>query len=549
MPVITIDVDDLMMLVGGEVTIEQVKNALPLNKIEIEEWNDKEAKVEITHDRLDLLSVEGIARQIRSWLGINTGLIKYSVAEPRVVLRASKVALRPYIVCGTVRGIKMDDRLVRSLMQLQEAIDLTIGRDRSKVAIGVHDLSKVESPFYYKETGLDDIRFVPLGFSKEMSIREIIREHPKGIEYAHLVRAKRVPIIVDRNGDVLSFPPIINGELTKVTENTRDIFFDITGTDFAAINYALNILTTALYERGGRIEGVKIEGAIKDIFPQLEPEIRDIKIDEIDEVIGVGIKREEIKSLLERMGYGVMEIGKDSMKVLIPPYRADILHNIDIIEDVAIAYGYNDIKSVLPKIPTSGGEESEKERITNIIRDVMVGLGFQEVVNFTLTSKEKQTTMVNIKDNKLIELENPISREYNVCRKTLFPLLLETLSHNKHRRFPQKIFEIGDCIIYDESSDVATRNVRKIAATISHSKANLAEIISIVNAFSSSLGLRITLKNCEMKTFIKGRCALIYKGNNLIGFLGEIHPEVLERFELEKPVTIFEIDAEEAGLW
>ncbi|HDD46202.1 MAG TPA: phenylalanine--tRNA ligase subunit beta [Candidatus Aenigmarchaeota archaeon] len=544
MPLVEIDLADLRRLIGS-VNYDQIKEAMPLNKMEIDEWfEDKgKAKIEVTHDRIDLLSIEGMARQLRAWLGITTGLIKYPVLEPKIEMRTKSVALRPYIVCGVIRDITLDDYTLRCLMQFQEAIDFTLGRDRKKVAIGIHDLNKVEQPFYYKEVGLDEVAFVPLGFKKEMTIREIIAKHPKGMQYAHLVNAEKVPIIVDKNNNVLSFPPIINGELTKVTEETKDLFFEITGTDMKSISDALNIITTSLYERGAKIEGVKIKGKVKGVFPDLEPRQLRINVSMANSVLGINISASEMKVLLERMGYGVVNIGKGRFDVLIPPYRTDILHPIDVIEDIAIAYGYNDIKPELPKLPTIG-KEDERERVTNIIRMSMVGLGFQEVLNFTLTSKEKQTDFVKIKDKDFVEIKNPVSKEYNVCRKYIFPLLLDVLSSNKHRRFPQKIFEIGDCVFLDNSADVRTRNVRKMAAAISYSSAGLADILSVINAFMNAFDIKYELKPAHSESFIKGRCGDIIVEKENIGYFGELHPAVLNTFDLEKPVVVFEIDVE-----
>jgi len=269
MPIITIDSEDLKALITRKITDDELRSALPLNKLSIEDWAGSCLKIEVTPDRPDLFSTEGIARQLNSWLGTSPGLAKFQVSPPKIEVKASPVALRPFITCGVVRNVRMSDRTIKSIMQLQETLDLTLGRDRKKVAIGLHDLSKVTPPFFYKEIAPDGITFIPLNSSKRMSPSQIIKSHPKGMQYAHLVEsAKRWPVIVDSKNQVLSLPPIINGELTKVTEETTDMFIDITGSDEKAINYSLSILLAALEKRGGKIEAVNVGGKAK---PDLSP--------------------------------------------------------------------------------------------------------------------------------------------------------------------------------------------------------------------------------------------------------------------------------------
>jgi phenylalanyl-tRNA synthetase beta chain len=237
MPVITVSASDLKSLIPKPVTDEQLETIMPLVKCEIDSWKEDEMKVEITPDRPDLLSTEGIARQISSWLGFTRGLHGYVVSKPKISLSTDTVKVRPELVAGLVRGVEMSDNMVRSIMQLQESIDFTIGRDRAKTAIGIHNFEPVKPPFFYREVGPRDIEFVPLGFSKKMTIEKILKEHPKGIQYRKIFgKSKTYPVILDKNDDVLSFPPIINGELTKVTPETKDVFLDITGFDQTPLN-------------------------------------------------------------------------------------------------------------------------------------------------------------------------------------------------------------------------------------------------------------------------------------------------------------------------
>jgi phenylalanyl-tRNA synthetase beta chain len=437
-----------------------------------------------------------------------------------------------------VRGLEMTDDLVRSLMQLQEAIDLTIGRDRVKSAIGIHDFSRVKPPFTYREVGPREISFVPLGLSREMTIEQILKEHPKGIQYRHIfARAKAYPIILDSRGDVVSFPPIINGELTKVTPDTRDIFMDITGHEKAPLRHALNILICALEMRGGRIEAVRINGKA---FPDLRSVPMKLDRDSVKRTLGLNLKDSEISQCLERMGYAVnLKAGK----AYPPPYRADIMHPADVIEDVAIAYGYNDFIPEVPRLPTIG-RPSPREESSIRIKELMTGLGFQEVVNLSLSSEERQFASMGMKNPGAVEISNPVSGDYSLCRHWLLPSLLGNLASNIHRRYPQRIFEAADCIRQEPIAETRTKNVRMLSAVSSHAGAGFSEIASFFNALREALPGDLSTRESAHPSFIRGRCASILLGRKEIGFMGELSPAVLASFGLKMPVAAMELRAD-----
>lgn len=539
MPIIEISARDLKGMIGKDLADSELESVLPLNKLEIDAWEDDTIKVEVTPDRPDLMSTEGIARQVSAWLGIKRGLPGHVVSKPRVSMNADNVKVRPCIVSGIVRGLKLNDEMVRSIMQLQELIDFTIGRDRVKTAIGIHDISRVKPPFHYKEVDPKTVSFVPLGFDKEMTMEEILKKHPKGIEYGHIFgNAKKLPIILDNEGQVLSFPPIINGELTKVTEQTNDIFLDITGYDETPINYALNILLSAMEMRGGRIEAVRINN--RD-YPHLKARPMKIDTGDVKKMLGYNLKDSEIKDLLERMNYGV---NLKEGAVLIPPYRYDILHFVDIIEDIAIAYGYNNFEPELPRLPTVGRPDP-REEFCNRIREMMIGTGFTEVINYAMTNPEKQFKTMGHKPLPTVDIANPMTGEHTQMRAWALPSLISNLVTNKHRRYPQRLFEVAECVVPDPKSDVRARNTRKLAGVISHTNTNLSEISATVNAIDENLGLRASKQSFTHPSFIKGRCGRIMKGRKQVGFFGEVSPHVLESFGLKMPVTAFELDLDE----
>ena len=540
MPVIEVNKNHLLKLCM--IPEDELREVLTMIKAPIDEEEGEIWKLEITPDRPDLLSPEGVARAVKGFLGMESGVPQYSITDTNVVVEVEKVEARPYIACACVLGVKLDDYTIKSLMQLQEKLHETLGRRRKKVAIGLHDLDKVTPPFRYTQVHPEEIVFVPLGKSERMSLDEILKSHEKGIEYAYcLENFEKYPVILDKYGEVLSFPPIINGELTKVTEATKNLFIDVTGTDRQAVEKALNIILSSLAETNAKIGKVKVG---EKVYPDLSTEVFEVKVESVDRLLGLGLKEHEIAEILKRMRYSVVELKGGVIKILVPPYRVDILHEVDLIEDVAIGYGINNMSPVLPKLPTTG-KKHEKEKISEKIREIMTGFEMQEIFSFILSNKEKQFSKMNVKEQECIEIANPVSSEYSICRTWLLPCLMEFLSENTHNKYPQKIFEIGDCVVLDKNAETGAREVRKLACAIAHDKANLTEIKSIVEALAKEFNVSLVIKPFKHESFIPTRCGEIYINGKSNGYFGEIHPRVLENWKIEKPVIAFEMKIDE----
>ncbi|MFQ5884243.1 MAG: phenylalanine--tRNA ligase subunit beta, partial [Thermoplasmata archaeon] len=352
MPTISLDYQDLISLLRKEIPKEELVERIPMIGADVERVVGDEMEVEFFPNRPDLYSVEGIARALRGFFGIEKGLQTYPIKSSDVVLNVDKSVenVRPFVVGGLIREVEMTNPLVKSLMDMQEKLHATIGRKRAKVSIGVHDFDQVTPPFTYKAVEPKSVRFIPLTSTRMMDLDEILQEHEKGIDYAFIMEGlDRYPLIVDVNEDVLSFPPIINGVLTTVTEETTNIFLDVTGTDLAGCNTALNIVATALAERGSKIETVQVKYPDRTmVLPDLQPTVKELKVDYANDWIGISQTAEQIADELERMRYGVSVSG-NLLKVEIPAYRNDVLHPVDLVEDVAIAYGYEKIEDQFPK--------------------------------------------------------------------------------------------------------------------------------------------------------------------------------------------------------
>ena len=511
MPTITVNYEDLCDLIGKRIPIEQLSDKLFLLKCEVESISDKEINVEVTSDRPDLLSAEGIARELRGSLGLQLGLPKYGVTEGNVILKVDTTVkqIRPYMSSAVIRAVQLTGEAVRQIMQLQEKLHVTYCRRRRKVSIGVHDLDKVKLPFTYAGVEPEKISFIPLGETREMNGYEILQLTPKGREYGFIIQSfPRYPLLYDVEGNVLSLPPIINGVLTTVTQDTRNLLLDVTGTDEKLVNFVLNIVVTSLVQRNGRIESVKVIYPEKNVrTPNLEPTKIRLRTDFVNSMMGLQLARSRVAGLLRRMGYGVAQVKGNTLSVLIPPYRCDILHEIDLVEDVAIAYGYDKLEPIIPLTATMGGE-LEVSRLARKVRDFMVGLGFQEVMNYVMSNKTLLFTKMRIEDEKVAEVSNPTSAEYSALRNWLLPSLLNLLGYNKHVSYPQKIFECGDTVILDEEEPTKTHTRRKLAAAICDYKVSYEDIQSILYTFLKNLGVETwKVERTEHNSFIQGRVA------------------------------------------
>lgn len=540
MPVISIEYDDLIDLLGQKVEMEKLIEVIPMMGADIERIDYTQMDIEFFPDRPDLYSVEGVARALRGYLGLEVGLKDYPISDSDVKLIVDPTVneVRPYIVSGLIRDVKMTDFFIQSLMDMQEKLHLTLGRKRAKMAIGVHDYGDITPPFTYKAVDPESIQFVPLGKNETMDLEEILRRHEKGREYAWTLEGfTRYPIIVDVNNEVLSFPPIINGILTMVTEDTKDIFLDLTGTDMNAVNHALNIISTALAERGGKIERVEVIYQDKSIkTPNLGPTKMDLKLDYVNKMLGSNLSLEETVKHLEKMRFGA-EVMKGKIAALIPTYRGDILHPIDLVEDVAISYGYMKFEPELPKTMTFG-KSMKIIDFCNRLRNIMVGFGFNEVMTLTLSNEKEQFERMNLETSERAMARNPLTEEHTCLRVSIIPSLLSTLRVNRHRDLPQKIFEVGITVPIEH-------NVYKLGGVVIHSKASFTEAKSLVEGILRAVGLQYTIQPFSHGSFIGGRCASVVWKDQNIGIFGELHPQVITNFDLSNPIYALELDVEE----
>jgi phenylalanyl-tRNA synthetase beta chain len=560
MPTIDVDCDELEHLLGWswQGDLEKLDWLLSFAKSEVKIYNEQEnvASVELKDTgRPDLWSTEGLARTLRSFLGLEKGSRRYEVdgSALEVHVEAELKCIRPYICCSVVKDVQLTDAVIRGLMHLQDKLDQTYGRSRQKTSIGIYDYNLISPPLSYTVTKPDGISFVPLGFEEQMSLAEILERHPKGVEYGHIVRGHTVyPILLDMDRKVLSFPPVINSnDLGRVTEETANLLVEVTGTVHQTVLNTLNLVTLALIDRGGEAYAAEVYypddsfyAVKKVVTPDFSSRRVDLSVDYANKILGLQLTGEKMAECLLTAGLGLEKVTGDCVSVLIPCYRVDVMHPVDLVEDIAVAYGYNNIEPLWRELPSTGGVRRE-QRLIDVAREFMVGLGFQEVLNYTLTSSESLFDRMNLEKTRVVEVANPKVVTMSCLRSWILPSLMEFLGNNQSVEFPQKIFELGKITMLDDTKETKTRDEEWLAAATTHPTASFTEIKSALDAFFMNLGVEWQIKETVHPSFIEGRVGTATINGTKIGILGEVCPQVLEAWKLENPVAAFEINIHE----
>lgn len=540
-------IDDLLSLIGKKLTLKKLEDTLFLIKAEVEKIEGNLIEIEVNPDRQDMLSAEGIARAVRSFLGLERGLKGYSVkkSNKQIIVKPGLAKIRPFICCSIIKDVPSDDELIKEYMHLQDALTSTHGRNRKKASIGLYVYDELEFPIIYGPETPEKIKFIPLGYEIEMDGPTIITDHEKGIEFGPIIQShKKWPLLYDSKNQVLSLPPIINSnDLGRMTTETKNLFVEVTGTHLLTVHQALNIITTSLAERGGKVESVTVvypDGST-DETPDFTPEKMTIDIVDINTMIGLDLTGNEIVQALEKTGYGAKLTKTKQVDVLIPKFRMDILHSVDVIEDIAIGYGFDNLQPAMPPTMTMG-RINPVTRLKNKVRDLMVGIGYHEVMNYIMSSPDLLNDRM-LRDQPLVTTENPKSRNYSVLRNSLLPILLDFTSQNQHADYPQKIFEVGDIAVPDESKETCVEQVPSVCGLMTDVKVNITNLMLEIGFLLRNLGLdeRFSFASEKSTDFIEGRSAKIMIDGQVRGFFGEVAPEILSNFSIGYPVVAFEI--------
>jgi phenylalanyl-tRNA synthetase beta chain len=557
MPTIDVDYKELERLLCVQLNgdMEKLDDILAYVKAEVKSHDPQEGTVTVEMKdtaRADLWSVEGLSRALQGYICNAKGIKPYKVGKSVIDVYVDEQLhnIRPFICCAVIKGIHLSDEVIKGIMHLQDKLDQTHGRSRQKTSIGIYNLDLIKPPIQYKAVNPRNVRFVPLGFNEQMGLDEVLEQHPKGIEYGHIVKRNPLyPMLFDSEGKVLSFPPIINScDLGKITEDSRNLLVEVTGTLHKTVFDVLNLVVLALIDRGGEAFGATIHYPKGKFYTQATVQTPDfsnrrfeLSVQETNHLLGLDLSAEKIRELLLVAGLDTEKVEGDCLTVLVPCYRVDVMHAVDIIEDVAVAYGYNNIEPVWRELATTG-QAKPSQRLINVARDLMVGLGYQETLNTTLTNPEELFTKMNAPATPFVELANPKVVTMTCLRNRLLPSLMEFLSINQSVEFPQKIFELGKVTLPDAEAETRTCDEDWLAAATSHPNANFTEIKSALDSFMTNMGVQWTIKETTDPSFIVGRVGKILIDDVEVGLVGEISPAVLEAWKLENPTAAFELN-------
>ncbi len=571
MPTISVDQKLLASLLsrhGCQHDIADVDHRLPLLGTDIDRCDEEVLDIEIFPNRPDLLSAETLSLAMRGFLHNQPTLANESLESSGITLSVEPelATIRPVILGAVVRGLDMSDDdemddFIKQLMDHQEKLHFALGRGRRRASIGVHDLTTLKPPFTVKAVDRSH-SFIPLAMEHAMTIDEILASHPKGVDYAHLLDGmEKVPIIEDAEGAVLSFPPIINGVHTTVQSSTRDLFIDVTGWDRRACESCLMLVALQAKERGATLQTIEITDCDgkQEILPNWTPVHHRVPARLITTILGRELSDDELSNAMLRMGGAFTgrspatsdEIsgsksmqyaseGEDMFGFDMPRWRFDLLHPVDIVEDIAIGHGYEDLGNDVPKAPMNAIPRSD-DNLRRRIRTSMQGMGFMQIQSLTLSNDEDQFNRMRWKPfNEITRITNPITLEHTMMRHFLLPGLLRLLASNRHHDLPQSVYELGT-VVRDH------KNMDRLAFLTAERIGGFASIRGRIQAFLRDIGAEnvvIEPLPDNEGPWLAGRSAKVLLDGEWVGCFGEIDPSISQIFELLVPLNGAEFDVE-----
>lgn len=519
-------------------------------------------RIDIPANRYDLLCLEGLVNGILVFQGKKSPpeyrLKKYEDSHS-LHLTPATAQIRPYAVAAVLRGITFTKQSYDSFIDLQDKLHQNICRKRSLVAIGTHDLDRIQGPFVYDALPPNEIKFKALNQQKEMTapeLMELYSTHAQLKQYLGIIKDSPVyPIIKDKNGVVLSMPPIINGDRSKITLDTKNVFIECTATDLTKAIVVLDTMVSMFSKYCSEeysVEQCKVfaPDGTYELYPKMKCRDEFIDVQKANGYIGINESGSGLAALLSRMCLPATETS-GALRVRVPPTRHDVIHACDLYEDIAIAYGYNRIKRRPANVVTAGGQVPVNKLVEQL-RHECAHAGYTEALTFTLCSREDVATKLGVKieDVPAVHISNPKTLEFQVVRTLLLPGLLKTLAANKKMPLPLKLFEISDVVLQDSSVETGARNERRLCAVHCGRSAGFQFVHGLLDRVM--LLLRETwdqqngycLRQCEDPAYFPGRCAEVQLRGRVIGRIGVLHPGVLAAFELTNPCSVVEINIE-----
>lgn len=558
--------DELCFEFGVElddVTSEAMEQEKEKGSADASASTEVQYKIDIPANRYDLLCIEGIVRAILVFLGKKEAPT-YKIVEPKqrhvMKVHAETEQVRPFVVCAILRGITFTPQNYESFVALQEKLHQNICRRRTLVAIGTHDLGTVEGPFSYQARMPKDIKFVPLKQTKEFTAEELMTFYESDNHLKHyldIIRNKpRYPVVLDAKDRVMSLPPIINSRHSRITLDTKDVFIECTATDLTKAKIVLDTMVTMFGEYCAApftVEPVTVEMPDKSThtYPTLEQRTEHTDISYINSRLGIDIEAKEAAHLLSKMMLTatVAADGK-SLNINVPPTRSDVLHPVDIVEDVGVAYGFNNIEPKLPATKTTG-KEQPINKLTDFLRQEMAMAGFTEALTYSFNSWKENYDFLNHKQDptEAVSVGNPATIEFEILRTRLIPGLLKTCAANQSLALPLKLFEVSDIVIQTDETYVKAKNERHFCAIYCGTTPGFESIHGLVDRFMQVLAVPVgdngyTTHAQEDAMFLPNQSAAIQFRGATIGTMGVVHPSVLKNFGLPHVCSVVELTIE-----
>ena len=537
MATITFNLKELKSASG----VEEVAEIVDRLGMSVEEIKGDDITIDVTPNRPDLLDMHSMAKAISNFSGRSVPREMAYRIETKPINQIEiglGVSARPYIAAVAAKNLDLKGRNLTYLLNFLEKLSDTYGRKRRKIAIGINDMRRIKGSLKYE--GMAEGKFKPIGSSKQISFKQIFAEHPKGQQYGAILKgAKKYPVLKDSE-KIVALIPIINSEESRITEATTDVIIDVTGNSQNAVDQMANVIACTLIDRGAEVYTVNIKKNGKStVTPSLEYTDLTLKLTKIDRTLGNLLTESDLVTLANRMGYSGSKYG-DSILVSVPPYRVDFMNEQDAIEDIVIAYGYDNVKP-LPVIGTSLGVSSEINDLSDSLATLMLGLGFTESYNNYLTNERVCFENMQKKPNadSVVSVTYSKSEMFTMLRDSLLPGLMSNLGKSAHEKMPQRLFEVGNSFIVRNGRVVESLRISFVSE---HSKANFAEAKAVAQAIFRKLGITVAIAESADSSYIKGRCATGKAAKDSIATFGEIHPAVLVAFRLEEPVAAGEIE-------
>lgn len=537
-------------------------------------------KIDIPANRYDMLCLEGITRALNIFRG-RQAPPQYRLADmagkqlQRMVVRPETALVRPFVVCAVLRGVAFDPVRYNSFIDLQDKLHQNLCRQRTLVAIGTHDLAKIRGPFTYEALPPEDISFVPLKQTQEFKAGDLLQHYlandQKLKKFVPIIQSSLVyPVIYDADRRVLSLPPIINGQHSAISLDTRDVFIECTATDLTKAKIVLNTVVAMFSEyceRPFEVEPVEVVDALGNthVYPQLDTRQMEVDASYIRGCIGADLPADQMAQLLSKMQLTAAASADGSkVQVQVPITRSDVLHACDVMEDVAIAYGYNNLVRTVPKTVTAG-KELPLNQLCELLRGECAMAGFTEILTWALCSHAENFEQLQRQDDGTTAacIGNPATAEFEVCRTSLLPGALKTLGANKDAPLPVRLFEVSDVILLTGDKGCGAANRRRLVAVHCDRAASFEVIHGLLNrvmevlnvpyqgdadpvaaAVRQRLGGGYEWRADNDPTFFPGRHASIYFKGQRVGEFGIIHPDVLAAFDIVNPVAALELDLE-----